>query len=284
MSGHRPAATLDISQVEGTWKGALLNVILWMDDTLGADQWTTRQIAVVSILAIALVQFTIGEWKGVKWFSFIHAVISGYLSLVCVLLGYFAAVELTGTMEPARSILCQGPLTSLHRIVPAITLGFGIFDIIEGFTNGIDFLLHGLATSFIMAYFTEFDIGEVVTPMLLMEISTPFLSLTRFELFSDKAITINMGMFVLSFIFYRCVVVPYIMFDVFTTVLKYRNDPASQECMPWHLAHVVFTFCVFFNMLNFYWMYKIILKVQRKLSGKEKLKDKNHIKDHRKAD
>mmetsp|Transcript_38549 Transcript_38549/g.93245 ORF Transcript_38549/g.93245 Transcript_38549/m.93245 type:complete len:285 (-) Transcript_38549:55-909(-) len=284
MSEQRPVATLDLSQVEGTWQGVLLNGILWMDNTLGADQWTTRQIAFVSILLIGVMQFCIGNWKGVKWFSFIHAVVSGYGSLICMLLSYFAAVQLTGTTEPARSILCQGPLTSLHRIVPAITMGFGMFDIIEGFTNGIDFMLHGLATSFVMAYFTEHDISEVVVGMLLMELSTPFLSLTQCELFSDKVITINMGMFVLSFFFYRCVVVPYIMFDIFTTVVQYRNDPVSQACVPWHLAHVIFIFCVFFNSLNFYWMYKIIRKVKRKLSGKEKLKDKNDIKDHRKAE
>jgi hypothetical protein len=269
--------------VEGTWQGLLVNGILWMDNTLGADQWTSRQIAVCSIILIGVVQFTIGDWKGVKWFSFIHAVISGNLSLVCVLLNYFAAFQLTGNTEPLGSILCHGPLTSLHRIVPAITMGFGMFDIIEGFTNGIDFMLHGLATSFIMGYFTEFDIGEIVTPMLLMEISTPFLSLTKFQLFSDKAITINMGLFVLSFFFYRCVRVPYIMFDVFRILMQHRNDPTSQACLPWHLPYVIFTFCIFFNSLNFYWMYKIIRKVQRKLSGKEKLNDNNDIKDHRKA-
>ncbi|CAJ1928265.1 unnamed protein product [Cylindrotheca closterium] len=284
MSGQRPLATLDVSQVEGTWQGSLVNAILWMDDTLGADQWTTRQIAVVSILSIGVVQFTIGDWKKVKWFSFWHAVLSGYGSLICVLLNYFAAYRMTGYTEPMGSVLCQGPLTSLHRIVPAITMGFGMFDIMEGFANGIDFMLHGLATSFIMGYFTEYDIGEIVTPMLLMEISTPFLTLTRFELFNDKAITINMGLFVLSFFFYRCLVVPYIMFEVFTTLMKHRNDPASQECLPWHLPHVVFTFSVFFCTLNFYWMYKIVKKVQRKLSGEEKLKDKNDVSNHRKEE
>ncbi|KAL3939571.1 MAG: hypothetical protein SGBAC_005718 [Bacillariaceae sp.] len=280
----RAVATLDLSQLEGKWQGALVNGILWMDENVGMDQWTTRWIACMSVVFIAVVQLTIGDWKGVKWFSFFHAVASGYLSLICVLLNYFAAIPMTGTREPLRSMLCQGPLTSLHRIVPAITMGFGIFDIIEGLNNGIDFMLHGLATSFIMAYFTEFDIGEIVTPMLLMEISTPFLSLTQFQLFNDTAITINMACFVLSFFFYRCLVVPYIMFDIFTTLLQAMKDPASEPCAPWHLPYVIFTFCLFFNSLNFYWMYKIIRKVKRKLSGKEKLKDKNDMKDHHKTE
>jgi hypothetical protein len=47
---------------------------------------------------------------------------------------------LTGTAEPLRSILCHGPLTSLHRIVPAITMGYGVFDIIEGLSHGLDFV------------------------------------------------------------------------------------------------------------------------------------------------
>lgn len=135
-----------------------------------------------------------------------------------------------------------------------------------------------------MAYFTEFDVGEIIVPMLLMEISTPFLSLTRFELFNDTAMTVNMGLFVLSFFFYRCLVVPYIMLEIFITVLKERNNPMSQECLPWHFAHVVFIFGLFFNCLNYYWAYKIVLKVRRKLSGKEKVGDKNDLKDSHKME
>jgi hypothetical protein len=32
--------------------------------------------------------------------------------------------------------------------------------------------MHGFATFTIMAYFCEFDVGEIIVPMLLMEVST----------------------------------------------------------------------------------------------------------------
>jgi hypothetical protein len=32
--------------------------------------------------------------------------------------------------------------------------------------------MHGLATFTIMAYFCEYDVGEIIVPMLLMEVST----------------------------------------------------------------------------------------------------------------
>ena len=37
---------------------------------------------------------------------------------------------------------------------------------------------------------------------------------------------------------------------------------------------------MFFNCLNAFWFYKIIKKVKRKLSGAEKWKAKNHVKEN----
>lgn len=52
--------------------------------------------------------------------------------------------------EPQGSLQeCFGPLTSLHRIIPAITQGYAVCDIINGFhllSKGLgpEFLAHGV--------------------------------------------------------------------------------------------------------------------------------------------
>lgn len=140
MTEQRPIATLDLSLVQGSWKETLLSAIYWIDETLGTHEWTTRKIAFCSLIVMGAIQLLAAERLGVRWYAFSFAVVSGCLSLVCVLLNVFAAEELTGTTEPLRSILCQGPMTSLHRIVPAIAMGYGLLDIIEGINHGTDFV------------------------------------------------------------------------------------------------------------------------------------------------
>jgi hypothetical protein len=53
-------------------------------------------------------------------------------------------------IEPFASLQkCLGPLTSLHRIIPAITQGYAVCDIVNGIhllSKGLgpEFLAHGL--------------------------------------------------------------------------------------------------------------------------------------------
>ena len=141
VSQQRPIATLDLSGVEGSWTETLVSTIHWIDNSFGTHEWTTRQVALVSLISLGIIKALTQEKYGVKWYIVWFAIVSGYLSLICVCLNIFAATELTGTSEPLRSILCQGPLTSLHRHVPAMTVGFGVFDLIEGYTHGtMDFV------------------------------------------------------------------------------------------------------------------------------------------------
>jgi hypothetical protein len=170
MAQHRPVVSLDPSLVEGSWKETLVSGIHWIDNELGAHEWTTRQVAFVSVIAIGGIKLLTGEWKGVRWYSLSHAVVSGYLSLVCFLLNSFAAEHLTGTTEPLRSILCHGPMTTLHRIVPAITMGFGFFDIIEGLNHGPDFVSSFIYHKMIL-YFTGYC-TNLILYFRLISIST----------------------------------------------------------------------------------------------------------------
>jgi hypothetical protein len=133
---------LDVAAVDGTWSGVLLAAIQEFDYLTGANEWaqSSRQVALVSAILLGTIRFLAKQRANVNWYSLIHATLTGVLSAVCVWLNVHAAVPLTGTSEPLGAILCKGPLTSFHAIVPAITAGFGIFDIIEGFSHGMDFV------------------------------------------------------------------------------------------------------------------------------------------------
>jgi len=201
----RPSPLLDASLVEegSIVSAGILRLVQFMDEQWGAAEWGTRQVGVGTVVVLGIIRFTWKDAYGVTWYQFVHAILSGYLSFLAVWLNFFEAETLTGTSEPLRSFLCQGPLTSLHRILPAITMGFGFFDILDGIGHGFDFvrdeggfvdfffsfwahnpdflffytllythaqMLHGVATFTVMAYFCEYQIGELILPMLLMEV------------------------------------------------------------------------------------------------------------------
>ena len=134
-----PVATLDASRVEGTLAAVLLQ---WIDelDRYGARTWNFAHVVVLTALILGAIRVGIKKQWNVDWYSVLHAAVTGYGSAVCVYLSVFAAEQLTGSKEPLRSIQCQGPLTSLHRLLPAITAGYGLFDIIEGLHLGMDFV------------------------------------------------------------------------------------------------------------------------------------------------
>lgn len=122
--------------VEGTVSHVFISSIRAFDDVTGAPEWSTRHVAVVSAIILGGVQMVMKQKFGVNWYSFLHAIVTGLGSFVCVWLDVFAAVPMTGVSQPLGAVLCQGPLTSLHTIIPAMTMGFGVFDIIEGFRHG----------------------------------------------------------------------------------------------------------------------------------------------------
>ena len=69
-------------------------------------------------------------------------------------------------------VQCGGPMTSLHRILPAITLGYSVTDLINGFAIGKpDFILHGFATCAVMLIFCELNVPHTIVQMLVMEVN-----------------------------------------------------------------------------------------------------------------
>jgi TLC domain len=101
----------------------------------------------------------------------------------------------------------------------------------------------------------------------------------RAPFFTEVTLAANMGIFVLTFFAFRIVLCPYLWWGIFTTCWDNRANPISQACLPWHFKYVTFVFGMFFNCLNAFWSYKILRKLLRKLSGKEKVKERNSFKD-----
>mmetsp|Transcript_28290 Transcript_28290/g.40433 ORF Transcript_28290/g.40433 Transcript_28290/m.40433 type:complete len:252 (+) Transcript_28290:210-965(+) len=249
----------------------MLGIIQAIDETLGLSNWSSRQVAIITAITLGLL-YRHEKW-GIRWYSLLHAILSGYLSLICVWTSYHHA--------PSSATLCDGPLTSLHRITPAITLGYGLFDILEATVKSLprDFLLHGFATFGVMVYFCEYHIPEIVLPFLLMEISTVHLVFMKATNLSEQMIGVNLAMFVLTFFLFRLMVCPYLWWGIVRTTFAEEEVEGSMACLPWHFKYFWLLFGLIFNGLNSYWGVKIILKVLRKATGKEKMKEGNALKD-----
>lgn len=249
----------------------LLDSIQWLDERLGLADWSSRQVAIATVVILGLLFVGLHEKGGIRWYSLVHAVVSGYLSLICVLTSYY---------NDHPSTLCEGPLTSFHKITPAITMGYGIFDILEATTKNLskDFILHGFATFAVMAYFVECNIPEIVLPFLLMEISTVHLVLMKSSFLSEAAVAANMAFFVLTFFVFRLTISPYLWWGIVKTSFV-EEDDAALSCLPWHFKYFWFLVGCIFNGLNGYWGVKIVLKVLRKINGKENMKEGNSLKE-----
>jgi hypothetical protein len=136
----RQPPSLDLSLVEGTISGRILQAIQVLDEWGGAAEWSPFYIAIFSAVLLRTIKVVTKDCRGIRWWALLHAIVTGYGSLACLWVNIDAAEPLTGTSEPLRSFLCQGPLTSLHRIIPAISMGYGLIDMIEGLDHGLDFV------------------------------------------------------------------------------------------------------------------------------------------------
>jgi len=258
----------------------LLDLISILDEN-GGWEWDIRLFSLGWFLFFALIRITVGKKKGVDWYSLIHAVISGVGGTTCAYLSFHMGEQLTGFPEPMGSIQCGGPLTSLHRVLPTASLGYSVFDLIDGLTLGADFLSHGSVMLAWSLYMCETQKNEFFSPMLIMEMSTIFLALVRAEFLGPTLSWINMVLFAFSFFLFRIVLGPYYWF--LNVKAQYEDGYADRPCSPPYFPVVVFVTGMFFNILNAYWFYKILRKMQRKLGGKEGQFEKNDLNETEKA-
>lgn len=256
----------------------LLRAISILDDQ-GAWTWNLRYVAVATTLFLGSVRLIFQKKRGIDWYAFLHAIASSSGSLACLYLDFVASEKLTGIAEPLRSVQCLGPLTSLHRILPAITMGYSIFDLIDGLTISIDFAMHGAVTLAVMFFFIEVDAPHIMAPMLFMEGSTIFLTVVKADFFPDVLVMLNQACFVFAFFLCRIVVVPCFWATLMFTMWQHRSEPAFRECYPSYFMYACFFFGMFYNLLNGYWFTKIVKKARRKYLGIEKHNENNDLAD-----
>ena len=108
------------------------------------------------------------------------------------------------------------------------------------------------------------------------QFSTIFLNLIRAEFMTPSMTMANMLVFVITFFLARLVYGPYAIYQhSYYLYTIGRTSEESKACLPPGFDHVIAIVGMFFNLLNAYWFYKILLKLQRKLKGKEAVKDSN---------
>lgn len=251
-------------------------------DNIFNNESSTKTTTILSYEYIAIISaiifIALSPFKTKNKFeldSFIHAIITGIGSAMCVYLDQYVAEELTGIPEPLGQIRCQKPLTTLHVILPAVTLGYSINDIYQCVTKdqGMAFLFHGIAMFASTATCCQLGLQPLLTRGLIMEISTIFLNLSSIELlgpYIQGAIQLS---FVFSFFLTRNVGYPYIWYQFISTYNKESLINNGNFCFPSFMFYFIFFSGLFFNCLNLFWLYKLIRKVKRKLTGKQGMKD-----------
>ena len=72
--------------------------------------------------------------------------------------------------EPLGTVLCHGALTSLHRVLPTASVGYSVFDLVDGLSLGPAFMAHGLVMFMFSTYVMEVNKNEVLAVMLALEV------------------------------------------------------------------------------------------------------------------
>jgi hypothetical protein len=149
-------ASSDLLKTEGLSHTTtnILSFIRVLDD-YGAQTWNLRAVALMSTVLLVSIRKAFGKQYGIDWYAAVHAVVSSFGAMACVYLNLMDSETLTGSTEPLRTLNCEGPLTSLHRILPAITAGYSLLDLYDGLEIGSDFAMHGAATFVVMTFFCE---------------------------------------------------------------------------------------------------------------------------------
>ena len=275
-------------------------------DRVGAETWNLNHVAMATTATILVIRACLGQLHGVDWYAFMHALVTGVGSILCLYLDVFAydslregtytfthvihtthprfansrfahsTISLSPTVRLNPGQCGDTPLTSLHRILPAITMGYSVFDMFDGFHLRLDFLLHGGATFLVMALFVENDVPHLVTSMLLMEVcnglderycildqkltialrayvlqnSSIFLNLVRSEHLTPFGSMMNQLIFIVTFFFFRIILVPYLWVRDVSKLLE--QEQTEDYCLPYYFSKVVLCLGPFFHLLNAY--------------------------------
>lgn len=85
--------------------------------------------------------------------------------------------------------------------------------------------------------------------------------------------------FFIAFTIYRVLLFPYVWGELVLVMIQESSSPDFAKNNPPHVVYTVVAFGMFFNILHAYWYYKLVRKLIRKLTGAEKLSEKNDYED-----
>jgi cytochrome bd-type quinol oxidase subunit 1 len=86
-------------------------------DRVGAETWNLNHVAMVTTATILIIRGRLGQLHGIDWYAFMHALITGVGSILCLYLDVFAYDTLReGTYKRSHTTLCLCLLTS--SIIP----------------------------------------------------------------------------------------------------------------------------------------------------------------------
>jgi len=127
-----------------------------------------------------------------------------------------------------------------------------------------------LAMFILAAFFNELGASHILTPMLVMELSTIVLAILRADFFTPIMQLVTQASFALLFFVARILIAPYVYYDIAMIMFDHRAT-----CFPKSMFYVTLSFGAFFHSLNAFWFVKLVKKIQGKLSGTESMEMKD---------
>ena len=253
-------AAAQIAMATNTFLGPLM-------DAAGNDY---RIIASSSAIFWTAVRLLLGKTGSVDWYAVLHAVITAIGSILCIYFDLHASeIDPKGTPEPLRSIRCASALTVLHTLLPIVSLGYAVHDLVDGiYLKRADFFAHGLFLMVCLVIVCEMGAPHLVVAGLVMELSTLPLNLLKVQWSRPSYMLANATVLVLTFFLGRIVAFPWLWARWIDT---FREEHAKGEpmCYPSHFIYIVVAFGSVFHVLNFYWFALIVRGIWRKLHGKK---------------
>lgn len=197
-------------------------------------------------------------------------------------------------------VMCGGALTSFHRVLPTVTLGYAINEFLDGLQLSFDFLTHASVLLTFALYMCENEKNEILSTMLALEVSYPFkavdicgssltsffwilrhnkfssifYNLARATFLTPTLSLINTAAFVITFFLARILFGPWSWWQIVKLLYTEGMSEKALACAPRGHRHFVSISGIFFHVLNGYWFIKILQKVQRMMKGKDNRKAK----------
>eukprot|EP00940_MAST-03C_sp_MAST-3C-sp2_P001651 g1651.t1 len=197
---------------------------------------------------------------------YLSAVIHHLLTSVPALYVLFVESEVAATKEPERSFRCLGPVSIVSSLLPPLSLGYGVHDLIDGYRRrDVSVLIHGSLLTSGLVILLHLDVAHHIVRIFTINISSFFLNLRALDFGTRSNVAVDL-MFVASFAILRAIVLPmwWIQFLSFA-----HRTPATTwgTCMSWGVVRGAILGGMILHSLNFYWLYRIVMRAYERYAA-----------------